>query len=76
MTADFLVEIGCEELPPKSLKELEAAFLDGITKKLQLARVNFSNATSFSTPRRLAVLVSDLDTTTPVEQQLIWGPPI
>ena len=27
---DFLVELGTEELPPKALRELEAAFRDGI----------------------------------------------
>ena len=32
---DFLVEIGTEELPPKSLLQLSAAFADGIEKGLQ-----------------------------------------
>ncbi len=62
MKKDFLVEIGTEELPPKSLKTLIAAFAAGIEAGLKSARLTHSSVKSFATPRRLAVLVSALDT--------------
>ena len=34
---DLLVEIGTEELPPKALPTLSAAFTDGISQRLQAA---------------------------------------
>lgn len=58
--ADFLVEIHTEELPPKSLTKLAKAFLAEIEKQLQQAKLNFTAATYFATPRRLAVLINDL----------------
>ena len=57
---DFLVELGTEELPPKALKTLSDAFLNGITAGLEAAGVSFSAATPFASPRRLAVLVSEI----------------
>ena len=34
MSADFLVEIGTEELPPKVLRQLMQSFAEGITSRL------------------------------------------
>lgn len=56
-TADFLLEIGCEELPPKSLLRLANALADGITAGLKQASLAFGDVDVFATPRRLAVLV-------------------
>jgi glycyl-tRNA synthetase beta chain len=66
MTAsrDFLVEIGTEELPPKSLLTLAAAFADGIAKGLADAGLRHKGVEHFATPRRLAVRVRRL-----IEQQ-------
>ncbi len=75
MAKDFLVEIGTEELPPKSLKTLSEAFTTGIKQQLENAGLGFQEARGFATPRRLAVLVKDLDEQTPRKEQTIWGPP-
>ena len=61
---DFLVEIGTEELPPKSLLTLAAAFADGIAKGLDGAGLVHAAVEHYATPRRLAVRVRRL-----VEQQ-------
>ena len=58
--ADFLVEIHTEELPPKALRKLAESFRDEIKKRLQEAKLEFSDATFFATPRRLAVKVDQL----------------
>ena len=59
MTAkrDFLVELGTEELPPKSLLTLATAFADGIAKGLDDAGLQHGAVERFATPRRLAVRV-------------------
>ncbi|WP_166252951.1 glycine--tRNA ligase subunit beta [Marinobacter salicampi] len=59
-TQDFLVEIGTEELPPKALKSLSAAFTDGLGKGLEEAGIGFARIESFAAPRRLAIRVRDL----------------
>lgn len=59
-TAEFLIEIGTEELPPKALKRLSNAFLSGIESGLNGAELAFEKAQSFASPRRLAVKVSGL----------------
>ena len=58
---DLLIEIGTEELPPKALKRLTLAFNDSVKAGLQKAELTFNDVQWFATPRRLALLVSDLD---------------
>ncbi len=55
--ANLLVELFVEELPPKSLKKLGAAFADALVASLQGAGLAGpeSVATAFATPRRLAL---------------------
>ncbi|MDH5258566.1 MAG: glycine--tRNA ligase subunit beta, partial [Gammaproteobacteria bacterium] len=59
-TADFLVELGTEELPPKALSKLSDAFSKRILEGLEKAELNFTHVETFATPRRLAVKISDL----------------
>lgn len=58
--ACFLVEIGTEELPPRSLRKLSEAFLAALRSGLEKAGLEFGEARSFCSPRRLAVQVTDL----------------
>lgn len=55
---DFLVEIGTEELPPKSLFTLAQAFAQEVEKGLGAAGVKHGAVEWFATPRRLAVRVA------------------
>ena len=59
---NFLVEIGTEELPPKALLSLSNAFTEGVIAELQRAGLSHGDIASFATPRRIAVLVRDLQT--------------
>ena len=54
---DLLVEIGTEELPPKSLLALSQAFGDGIVAGLGAAAIRHGRVQLYAAPRRLAVLV-------------------
>lgn len=75
-TADFLVELGTEELPPKALLRLRDAFAAGIKRGLSEARLGHGNILSFASPRRLAVLVEALETEQPVQTIENKGPPV
>ena len=57
MLQDLLVEIGTEELPPKALPTLSAAFTDSIVKGLAEAGLQAQNIIPYAAPRRLAVWV-------------------
>jgi glycyl-tRNA synthetase beta chain len=76
--ADFLVEIGTEELPPKNLNRLSAAFHAGIIKGLDHYQLDFDHeqAHFFATPRRLAVLIPGLALKQPDVTQERQGPAI
>lgn len=76
MATDFLVELGTEELPPKSLKNLIDAFESGIKSGLEKNKLTFKSISAYATPRRLAVVVQELDEKTPQESETIWGPPV
>lgn len=73
---DFLVEIGTEELPPKALKGLASSFLQGIETGLQTKHLEYSEATVFAAPRRLAVLVSQLREQQADKETEMFGPPV
>ena len=60
MNKDLLIEIGTEELPPKALKKLSLAFLDGVKTGLEKADLPFNSIKSFASPRRLALLITEL----------------
>ena len=51
-TLPFLVELGCEELPPKSLKVLAESFLAGIEAGLKQAGLAYEGARFYAAPRR------------------------
>ena len=74
--ADFLVELGTEELPPKSLVRLRDSFVAGIESGLDAAHLGHSKLTAYATPRRLAVLVKALETEQPVQEIENRGPPV
>ena len=72
---DFLVEIGTEELPPTALLKLSTSFTHQITASLTAADLNFTMVEPYATPRRLAVVIKNLDSKTPEKQIVVWGPP-
>jgi len=74
--ADLLVELGCEELPPKALDELREAFFSGVTAGLERCGLDFESegSRSFSTPRRLAVLIRQVPARQPDRKQERRGP--
>ena len=59
-TETLLIELGTEELPPKSLKNLAVTFYQQMKDQLDSADLAYEDIKWFATPRRLAVKVSML----------------
>ncbi len=75
-TRDLLVEIGTEELPPKSLLALSEAFTAGVVAALAAAGLRHGKVESFASPRRLAFLVKRLAERQPDQELKRRGPPV
>ena len=56
----LLVEIGTEELPPKSLRQLAESFASQLTSELDNAGLSHGATEWFASPRRLAVKIASL----------------
>jgi glycyl-tRNA synthetase beta chain len=73
--ADFLLELGVEELPTSyiapALAQLERQLREGLGE----ARLRFDDTVTFATPRRLAVLVSELEIRQADYTEEATGPP-
>jgi glycyl-tRNA synthetase beta chain len=74
--SDFLVEIGTEELPPKTLLTLEQAFVSALGAGLDKAGLTHGELVGFATPRRLAVWVKRLALQQPDQNLRRPGPPV
>ena len=74
--ADLLVEIGCEELPPKALDQIREALFEGMSLGLQSENLAFDATASrcWSTPRRLALYFADTAGCQADQQQERRGP--
>ena len=59
--ADFLFELGTEELPPKSLMTLSKALETSITGQLKDLGLAYGQVTPYATPRRLTVIIEALE---------------
>ena len=75
-SADFLVELGTEELPPKALKQLAEAFLQGVCSSLDEQGLSYCNARYYAAPRRLAIVLEQLSSQQPDRSQQLDGPPL
>lgn len=59
-TADLLIEIGTEELPPKFLNTLSNDFKELIVAELNQAKLSFDECEVFASPRRFGLLIKNL----------------
>ena len=74
--ADFLVEIGTEELPPKALRKLKDAFGEALADGLRSNRLDHESISTYASPRRLAALVSSVALTQEDRSKRLKGPPV
>ncbi len=72
----ILFELGCEELPPKSLKPLRDALEASVTEQLNEADISFDSIKSFAAPRRLAIQIQNIAAKQPDRTEQKRGPAI
>lgn len=58
---NLLIEIGTEELPPKSLAKLAQAFAQGIEQGVTKQTLSFEQVSWYASPRRLAVIIDGIE---------------
>ncbi len=75
-TDDLLIELGTEELPPKALQKLASSFALGVTDGLANARLSLKHADIYASPRRLGVIVRDLQASQKDREVVQKGPPV
>jgi glycyl-tRNA synthetase beta chain len=76
--ADFLLEIGTEEIPARMLDQAREELQDKIAGVLHFTglkkAIGYARPESFSTPRRLAVIVTGVLSQQPDVQEQLTGP--
>jgi glycyl-tRNA synthetase beta chain len=74
--APLLIELGTEELPPKALDELAAAFRDGVVAGLSKRGIAHTahSVRALHSPRRLAVWIEDVALQQPEQKLERRGP--
>ncbi|MGM8884723.1 glycine--tRNA ligase subunit beta [Psychrobacter sp. 1U2] len=72
----ILFELGCEELPPKSLKPLRDALQASVTEQLNEAEIGFDSIKAFAAPRRLAIQIQGISDKQPDRSEQKRGPAI
>ncbi|NLL47747.1 MAG: glycine--tRNA ligase subunit beta, partial [Firmicutes bacterium] len=73
---DFLLELGFEELPARFVARSLDQLVDAVKKKLEQERLTWGGMQSFSTPRRLALQIVDLQAEQEDMVEEIKGPPL
>jgi glycyl-tRNA synthetase beta chain len=76
MMKELLFEIGTEELPPTSLRELAGALASGLSAQLDEHGIHHGKLHQFCTPRRLAVIVEDVAVRQPAQARFRRGPSV
>jgi len=56
-----LFELGCEELPPKSLKTLRDALQQEVSTRLAAIGLHAEQVLAYAAPRRLAIVLNNID---------------
>ena len=57
---NLLIELGTEELPPKSLRQLAESFASNVEAELTKADFAFEKISWLASPRRLAIVITNL----------------
>ena len=73
--AQFLLEVGVEELPVQDLDGAMEQLRTSVPQMLSASRLSFGDVRVFGTPRRLVVDVAALAPCQPDEEKVLKGPP-
>jgi glycyl-tRNA synthetase beta chain len=73
---DFLLEIGCEEIPARMIDGASQELRERVSALLIRERLAASEITHFDTPRRLAVIASGIPAAQPDVTEQVNGPSV
>ena len=73
---DFLLEIGCEEIPARMIDAASQELRERVSALLIRERLAASEITPFDTPRRLAVIASGIPAAQPDVTEQVNGPSV
>jgi glycyl-tRNA synthetase beta chain len=73
---DFLLEIGCEEIPARMIDAASQELRERVSALLIRERLAASEITHFDTPRRLAVIASGIPAAQPDVTEQVNGPSV
>ncbi|MEN3043933.1 MAG: glycine--tRNA ligase subunit beta [Candidatus Hydrothermales bacterium] len=73
--ANYLLEIGTEELPPFEVKSAILKLKEEFEKLLSENKIGYEKINTFATPRRLTLLIENLDERQKEYEEEIKGPP-
>lgn len=70
----YLLEIGTEELPYRFIPQAVTQLKSGFENFFQTNQIKFDSIDVFATPRRLAVIVNNIEEKQPDEEKIVKGP--
>ena len=73
---DFLLEIGCEEIPARMIDAASQELRERVAVLLTRERLSAAEITSFDTPRRVAVMASGIPAGQPDVTEQLNGPSV
>jgi glycyl-tRNA synthetase beta chain len=73
---DFLLEIGCDEIPARMLDAASRELRERVDALLSRERLKAGETACFDTPRRLAVMASGIPSAQPDVTELVNGPSV
>ena len=73
--AEFILEIGTEEMPARFVPKLAAELKQSFAKLLGEAMVEYGDVVTYATPRRITAQVTDIAEAQRQEEETVTGPP-
>lgn len=74
--SDFIFELGCEELPHGFIDAAREQLKNKVQQYVDEQKLSYTNLRAFSTPRRLAVFIEDLQSEQSDQHEIKKGPPL
>jgi glycyl-tRNA synthetase beta chain len=75
ISGDFLFELGAEELPSGQIKNIADYFSSKLKESLDEAQIIFATTVVYYTPRRITILIRDINLEVQDKEVEIKGPP-
>src|ERR1700722_19371244 len=73
---DFLLEIGCEEIPARMIDAASAELRERVAALLSRERLSVREILRFDSPRRLAVMAAEVSASQPDVTEQVNGPSV